>query len=155
MSKVSDEIRNWCELCGGIIDSYDRDKLCALIERVDAELVELPKDADGVPIHLGDTVYAHGFPDGKGGATCKVSSIELNEGDESRIKLDVGGVVTYRTPSSLTHDLPDSFERIADDLEGLSVDSMISDINLVSARALDLAKRIRRLAENKEDCIDE
>ena len=32
---------------------------------------------------------------------------------------------------------------------------MISDINLVSARALDLAKRIRRLAENKEDCIDE
>ena len=58
-------------------------------------------------------------------------------------------------PKYLTHTIPDSFERIADDLEGLSVDSMISDINLVSARALSLAKRIRRLAEKKEDCIDE
>lgn len=32
---------------------------------------------------------------------------------------------------------------------------MLSDTNLVSARDLDLANRIRRLAENKEDCINE
>lgn len=44
---------------------------------------------------------------------------------------------------------PDSWERVADELEGLSVDSMISDINLVSACALDLAKHIRKLAKRE------
>ena len=73
MSKVSNEIRNWCDLCGGIIDSYDRDKLGALIERVDAELVELLKDADGIPIHLGDTVY---LDDGR---KAEVRRIQLSE----------------------------------------------------------------------------
>ena len=57
MSKISDEIREWCELCGGIIDSVDKAELDALADRIDAETVELPRDRDGVPIHVGDTVY--------------------------------------------------------------------------------------------------
>lgn len=145
MVKVSDEIRNWCDLCGGIIDSYDREKLCALIDRVDAELIELPKDTDGVPIHLGDTVYAHGFPDGNGGATCKVCSIEFNVSRDNKIELDADGVVTYRTPSSLTHKLPDSFERIADD-----IDSHYENHTFISDDTIhDWAVRIRKLAKRE------
>lgn len=53
-----------------------------------------------------------------------------------------------RLPSSVFHTRPDSFARIAAELEGLSVDS--SDNYYVSTHCSKLADRIRRLAE-KED----
>lgn len=49
--KISDEIRRWCKA------GYDIDELRALARSIDKEQVELPKDAEGVPIHIGDTVY--------------------------------------------------------------------------------------------------
>ena len=147
MSKISDEIRQWG------IDTYSGDEiraikeLRALADRIDAELVELPRDRDGKPIHIGDTVYAHGFPDGHGGATCEVCSIEFNEGRENRIELDAGGVVTYRTPSSLTHELPDSFERIAEELEAWCDDADVDGDACDVPRAI--AGRIRKLAKKE------
>ena len=51
VSSISDEIRTWCGGVGTVKD------LRALADRIDAEMVELPKDADGVPIHVGDTVW--------------------------------------------------------------------------------------------------
>lgn len=62
MSSISDEIRNWCEFedgteCGGFVTKVSFNKLLALADRIDSETVELPKDADGVPIHVGDKVY--------------------------------------------------------------------------------------------------
>ena len=62
MTRISDEIRNWCEFedgteCGGFVTKASFDKLCALADRIDSEMMELPKDADGVPIHVGDTVW--------------------------------------------------------------------------------------------------
>lgn len=65
MDKISDELRKWCESengtgCGGFVTGYSSEKLCDLADRIDAEMVELPKDADGVPIHVGDTLDGYG-----------------------------------------------------------------------------------------------
>lgn len=46
MTRISDDIRKWYELCGGIIDSGDKAELRDLVDRLDAETVELPKSAD-------------------------------------------------------------------------------------------------------------
>ena len=56
MAKISDEIRDWCDFCGYIIDGGDIGKLRSLADRMDRELVELPKDADGEYIHIGDVM---------------------------------------------------------------------------------------------------
>jgi len=56
MTKISDEIRKWCA------DLDSDDILCTtatlytLADRIDRELVELPKDADGEYIHIGDVM---------------------------------------------------------------------------------------------------
>lgn len=47
MSKISAEIRMWCNRPAGPYDD-----LRYLASRIDSEMVELPKDADGVPIHI-------------------------------------------------------------------------------------------------------
>lgn len=49
MSKISDELR-------GFTNTYDLNSLQNELKRIDAETVELPKDADGVTIHVGDTL---------------------------------------------------------------------------------------------------
>ena len=53
--KISDELREWgYGFCG---DTYD--VVTAIADRIDSEMVEFPKDADGVPIHVGDKVTEH------------------------------------------------------------------------------------------------
>lgn len=56
MTKISNEIREWCDLCGGIIDSDDKAELHTLTDRIDNETVELPKDTGGKYIHEHDKV---------------------------------------------------------------------------------------------------
>ena len=54
MDKLSDEIRRWCD------DAYSGRKirttkdLYDIADLIDHEMVELPKDKDGRPIHVGD-----------------------------------------------------------------------------------------------------
>ena len=56
--KISDEIHDWCDFYSGeSINNDDCDKLRALADRIDSEMVELPRDRDGVRIHVGDTVW--------------------------------------------------------------------------------------------------
>ena len=53
--------------------SDNRIALVAIADRIEAELaeryMELPVDADGVPIHVGDELEGYGYP--SGGAYCK------------------------------------------------------------------------------------
>lgn len=61
MSKISDELRDWCDRndengCGGFVTEYSFEDICDLADRIDAEMVELPKDADGEYIHIGDVM---------------------------------------------------------------------------------------------------
>ncbi|MDY5003720.1 MAG: hypothetical protein SO057_06230 [Atopobiaceae bacterium] len=57
MAKISDELRKWAD----DLDSDDivctTATLYTLADRIDSEMVALPKTADGVPIHVGDKVY--------------------------------------------------------------------------------------------------
>lgn len=143
MAKISDELRrqaNCIRSLNSKTHTYkDPCKIERLADCIDAEMVELPKDADGRPIHVGDTVYGC-----RSGMKMTISELRMTA-DGWSISTSRG----YLTDAEVTHTRPDSWERIADELEGLSVDSMVSDTNLLSSCALDLAKRIRRLAERE------
>lgn len=58
--KVSDELRNWFSIdhCGSglLVSNSECDRLLALADRIDSEMVELPKDAYGEYIHIGDVM---------------------------------------------------------------------------------------------------
>ena len=58
MSKTSDELRDYCKKVLCYTHYYD--KFWYLADRIDREMVELPKDADGVPIRVGDTLDGYG-----------------------------------------------------------------------------------------------
>ena len=117
--------------------------LVSIADRIDAEMVELPKGADGKPIHIGDTVFTNDDP----GISWCVRYIELRSDREPSIGIESSGVNTYRPPSCLTHERPDSLERIADDLDAWC------DLTDVDGNACgeprELADRIRRLAERE------
>lgn len=128
--KVSYELRR-------VADEYDVLPLYGLSDRVDNEMVELPKDADGVPIHVGDTVWGC-----ISGTQMVIHELRLT--DRWTISTDTGFIPKA---SAVTHARPDSFERIADELEkwcdGADVDGD------ACGKPRDLAKRIRTLAEKE------
>lgn len=143
MSDISDELRRlahdegvYGDACVGLRD---------LADRIDAETVELPNDRDGVPIHVGDTVYLNN------GCEAKVYRIELTNGRNAirkSITVDIQGLthsVVVNIPSSLTHTFPDSWERIADELEEWCDRTDVDGDACEKPR--DLAMRIRRLAQ--------
>lgn len=134
MTDISDELRK-------VADEYDVLPLYALANRVDNEMVKLPKDRDGVPIHVGDTVY---LDDGR---KAEVRRIQLSERENS-IHFDVCGDFFSFWPEHLTHTAHDSFERIADELDAwcnsVDVDGDACD------KPRDIVERIRKLAKEGE-----
>lgn len=137
--RISDCIRNWCASKDGhFIDAIDCDELRDLADRIDREMAELPKDADGVPIHVGDLVY---------GCTShvKMTITELRIVD-SRWAVYVDGCTCRIYALDVTHACPDSLERIAQDMEDWSEDNRVNGDSEVFDRAADFAERIRKLA---------
>lgn len=90
------------------------DKMKAIADRIDAEMVELPKDMDGVPIHIGDTAYLYN------GFKAKVKSIEFNQGEQTVIF--TVGCNGFYPPSAFTHTRPDSWEKLDEDAEKTACD---------------------------------
>jgi hypothetical protein len=148
MSKISDELRNWFSIdhCGSglLVSNSECDRLLALADRIDAEMAELPRDRDGVPIHMGDTVW---LDDGR---KAEVKSIRFDV-DSTTILLDSRKfqLLTWRAPESFSHTYTDSWKRIADELEAWC-DRMDVDGD-ACGKPRDLAKRIRRLAEREDE----
>ena len=70
-------------------------------------------DADGAPINVGDTVY---FALGRGRAYT-VERIDATGGDHSVdiVKAEDGCPMYSVNPENLTHERPDSWERIEED----------------------------------------
>lgn len=136
MSKISDELRDY----GRRLVSNARANLVA--DR--RETVELPKDADGVTWHLGDRI---------GGATWSVAvcAMELREDGwhlqshgasydpatnrHASDTCDTGVAARRDTPESLADELEAWCDRV--DVDGDACE-----------KPRDLAKRIRRLADN-------
>jgi hypothetical protein len=152
MSKISDELRDYgrrlvsnaspfnCTF--GDIRAYQDE----LADRIDAETVELPKDKDGVPIHVGDTVY------GEDGRAWHVEGISLGRWAkwvEGHVVHAMGDSGQWRDlmPEWLTHERPDSFERIADELEAWCDRADVDGDACEEPR--ELARRIRKLAERE------
>jgi len=142
MSKISDELRKWCDLCGGIIDSSDKAELHALADRIDAEMLELPRDRDGVPIHVGDTVCL------EDGRKAKVTRIGIGVYEDGIYTLVFGYNFSVR-PEHVSHERPDSWERIADEIERYANDSRSEDEidGMTASTLVDFTERIRKLAE--------
>lgn len=100
MKPISDEMRKLAE-------DYDVLPLYGLADRIDSEMVELPRGKDGVPIHVGDTVWGC-----VSGMQMVVRELKLT--DRWIISTDMGFLPIA---SVVTHARPDSLDRIADKLE--------------------------------------
>ena len=137
--KISDEIRVLSNKLDMDEDTYN--EMRELAKRIDREMVDLPKDRSGVPINVGDTVYSP-----NGDEFCAVEIIHTVEG--ICVKCKASDATFYRFfPCDISHERLDSWKRIANELEGLSVDS--SDNYYVSTHCLKLADRIRKLSEKE------
>jgi hypothetical protein len=146
VSGIADELRarsyRWTDEGSPIVGL-----LLDVADRIDAETVALPKDADGRPIRVGDTVYACDDPSLK----YEVSYIEFRRGGIT-VGMDAPGIQTYRKPALITHERPDSLERIAGELEGVADCGDILEGEEMKLR--EIVGRIRRLAD-KEGGSDE
>lgn len=132
--RISDEIRAWCKWCDE--HSAARDELSELADRIDRETIELPSDADGVPVHVGDTVW-----ECANGDEMTVRELHMNTG--KRWVISTGGGWLYGA-LEVTHARPDSLERIADEIEA----SHNPALGFISESTLDdWADRIRKLAK--------
>lgn len=133
MTDISDEIRK-------VADEYDVLPLYKLADRIDNELVELPRDRDGAPIHVGDTVY---LDDGRMAEVTRIDLLWCT----TAIVCWASGKDCDCLPSGISHTRPDSWERIADELEAwcdrVDVDGDACD------KPRDLAGRIRKLAKEQ------
>ena len=143
MSKLSDKIREWC------YDAYTGRKirttkdLYAIADIIDSEMLILPKTADNVPIHVGDTAY---LEDGR-----EVKIIRLifeHETPTIICSLDDNPDVV-RLPFELWHERPDSLERIANDIETFGNEADISDAAVVFL--CKIQERIYALAKKEDE----
>lgn len=169
MSEIGDELRRFSDAIDGYakakVDLFDDDLGCIsylnsdditkgafttkwfrnIADRIDAEMAELPRDKNGKPIRVGETVFAKDDP----GTSWGVRYIELSRDREPSIGIESGGVNTYRPPSCLTHERPDSLERIADEFDEWRFEHMhylvADDLNDLGL----FAERIRKLAERE------
>ena len=143
MDKISDELRKKAKrVRNSKVSTYrSPSEYERLADRIDQEMVELPKDADGVPIRVGDMVY---LDDGEKAKVTRVGIRMIKD----NIYIIVYGEHFSLTPEHITHTRPDSFVHIADELDEWC-DSADADTNTFDVPR-DLAKRIRELAA-KED----
>lgn len=91
-----------------IFTSYE---LRVLADRIDREMVELPKDAEGEPIHIGDVLYSSGNE-------CRVISITV-KADEACVGVhtDEGAFLPSVNPKYLSRKNPETLEPEALDAE--------------------------------------
>lgn len=142
MSGIGDEIRDFVHR--SYEDEYmDPKELLAIADRADRELVELPRDRDGVPIHVGDTVYLDD------GHMAKVVRIDLMPTKTciacwTSDKKDVAYL-----PSGISHTSPDSWEHLANELEAWCDDADVDGYACEKPR--DIVERIRKLAAKGDE----
>lgn len=134
MTDISDELRK-------VADEWDVTPLYALADRIDREMVELPKDRDGVPIHVGDTVYLDDRH------MAEVTRIDLMPTNTCVVCWTSDKKDVAYPPSAISHKQTDSFERIADELEAwcdrVDVDGDACE------KPRDIVERIRKLAKRE------
>lgn len=151
MSAIGDELRlsaDDMERNPCVVQRFSPEFLRRLACRIDNTMVELPRGKDGKPIHVGDTVY------GEDGRAWHVRGVTIGEKSIAHPEHVIratgnAGELHYLKPEWLTHERPDSWKRIADELEEWSEDNRINGNSKVFSRAREIAERIRRLASKE------
>ncbi len=138
---ISDELLEFADT--EVLNPIQISTLKHVAKRIDAEMVELPKDKDDMPIHVGDTVYLND------GRKAEVSRIVIGMGVDGIYTLVFGDNFSL-TPRYITHTATDSWESIAQGLEDWAEDNRFNEGNNIFSLALDFAGRIRELGEAKE-----
>lgn len=136
--KISDELREF--VMSEDLGAYHIAELRRIADRIDAETVELPKDANGEPIHAGSELFE---PDG---TRWEVLRIEYCS-DGVDIVPTTGRAQLVLEPQdyrTMAHERQDSWERIADELDEMADAARSADDGC--ERLAGLAERIRRLA---------
>ena len=116
MTDISDEIRK-------VADEWDVMPLYALADRIDAETVELPKDADGVTIRVGDTLDGYG-------KTIEVVEMRYGRGGWVLISRDGSG---YADTFAFAHHAPTVEDVLREFAYGLGVP--VADSYIAAAAA--------------------
>ena len=112
MAKIGDEIRDFVKR--SYEDEYmDPKELLALADRVNAEMVELPLSADRKIWTGREECF---WIEARGGAWSRHSLRSLDLIDGSRWYVSDTGGLGYEAGAAW-HERPDSFERIADELD--------------------------------------
>lgn len=146
MSEISDMLRESAddmERNPGVDQHLGPEFLRGLACRIDKTMVEWPLGADKKRIKPGQTVYdpCGGEWDVTGVVFPIIPGIAL-------VTLEHDGTEITRFSVDLTHERPDSWERIAQELDDMSERFRETDEDSFSA-LLDFADRIRRLAERE------
>lgn len=146
--KISDELRQFIDDEGLFPNQID--ELRCIADRIDREMVELPKDNAGKPIHIRDTVYT------PRGSKAFVTEIRFYEHTAYvKVRTSEAEEDLQFCPTYIFHTRPDSLGRIADELEA-AVEWCDKDGNY-GTRASSVSKstlskwatRIRKLAEKE------
>lgn len=147
MSEIVDMLRSSAddmERNQGIAQRFNPHLLRRLACRIDNTMAELPRDRDGVPIHVGDTVY---LDDGQ---KAEVISIVLAKCASVINCWTYGKSLAYMS-SGISHKPADSWERIAHEFDEWRFEHMrylvADDLNDLGL----FAERIRKLAKKEEE----
>lgn len=149
MSAIGDELRlvaDDMERNPDVVQHFSPAFLRGLACRIDDAMVEWPLGADKKPIKPSQTVYkAINGDDGEYVVHSLRCSVPGWVALIKRVGTDSSCIVR---PDVLTHERPDSLERIADELDAWC-DQVDVDGN-ACGEPRELARRIRRLAEERE-----
>lgn len=137
---ITDELRNHAHKYawdGG--ETYDQ-HLIYIADRIDEELanyIELPKDADGVLIHIGDELE---WPDGN-----RLTVNGIGEGG-TLFYVDAQGDVQWTASGDKRHVKPDSWEAIIEEAASYGDKRWFSGTQGDKAIIAELVERCKRLA---------
>lgn len=136
---ITDELREWARnhVAELNISGVDERDLNGIADRIDAAvggMVELPKDADGVPIHVGDVMELSLF-DVSYNPAITVYGIGAGVFFSFDAKL---GKFAQRDANAYRHVKPDSWDHIIEDAAKLARGD--------NAAVIELVERCRRLA---------
>ena len=143
--KALDELREYAEQCCPAYEDYDA-RMMEIADTIEAEIaeryMELPVDADSVPIHMGETVYGK-YLEGNPEFTVRGFSFDLEYGQWN---VQVGDAA-WTSANLLSHVKPRTLEDVLND--------RINDVLSVMTSGIGIALETALNDSFGEECADE
>lgn len=126
------QMRRYIEGCW--VPAGVREKLEAIADRIEAEYIMLPAGKDGVNVRMGDAIYSADYGERR------VCGFDFTIENGWRLWLEGDYDYAYARLEDVSHERPDSLERIAAEIEESDVEG-----------GAGWAARIRKLAKEGSD----